>query len=447
MQLIEKINKFWNNQDLRTRKINRNVIYSFGVKGGGIIVSLMMVPVTLKYLSEYEYGIWLTIFSILNWINYFDMGLGNGLRNKLAESIANNDMRKGRIYVSSTFALLSIVAIILCVVALLSSHYIDWNRFLNVDKSVSNLREVINIVIICVCANFVLKTVGVIHLSFQNAWINNFLTFLGSLLAFIWVFILYKTSVPSLMKVAIAVSVSPLIVYILAYPLTFYKKYTDIAPCLSSVRIVEALSLGGLGIKFFLLQLSCLVIFSTSNIIISKVFSPADVTPYNIAYKYFNVVVMIFTIIINPLWTAITDAYARKDYMWIQKSINKMVKIWCLTIVVSVLLILSSKFVFKLWIGSEVNITYSLSIAVAIYMSVFMWTNLFSSYVNGVGHLNTALITMIAAAVVFIPIAIPMSKWIGIIGIPYSMAFVLLIPCAFLTLQYKKEILENVNKK
>lgn len=410
MNLLGKINNYWNNQDTLTRKVNRNIVFSFGVKGVGILLALLMVPITLDYLSKYEYGIWMTIFSILNWIYYFDLGLGNGLRNKLAEAIANEDMAKGRIYVSSTFAILTLLSFSLCVIALFVSNFIDWNKVLNVDNSVDNLEQIINYVLICVCINFVLKTIGVIYLSFQEAWINNFLTFLGSLVAFIWILILWKTTEPSLYKVAVAVSTSPLIVYLIAYPITFIKKYPEISPKFKSIEKAEALNLGNLGVKFFFLQVACLLIFSTSNIIISNLFSPSEVTPYNIAYKYFDVASMIFMIMINPFWSAITNAYTKNDYSWIKESINKILRLWLLTLIVLAIMVSMSQIIFKIWIGDEIEISYSLSLSIAIFVAIFLWTNIFSYYVNGVGHLNLALYTMIGAALLFIPCAIALGK-------------------------------------
>lgn len=72
-------------------------------KGGTILISLILVPMTLSYLNPYEYGIWLTLSSTLAWIYTFDIGLGNGLRNKLTEALALNDLKLARIYVSTSF--------------------------------------------------------------------------------------------------------------------------------------------------------------------------------------------------------------------------------------------------------------------------------------------------------------------------------------------------------
>jgi O-antigen/teichoic acid export membrane protein len=65
----------------RTHKALFNIASSFVIKGASILLSLLLVPLTLDYLNPYEYGIWLTLSSVLMWINYFDIGLGNGLRN------------------------------------------------------------------------------------------------------------------------------------------------------------------------------------------------------------------------------------------------------------------------------------------------------------------------------------------------------------------------------
>lgn len=54
-----------------------------------IIISLLLVPVTLNYLNSYEYGVWLTLSSILVWINYFDIGLGNGATQPFNRSFGN----------------------------------------------------------------------------------------------------------------------------------------------------------------------------------------------------------------------------------------------------------------------------------------------------------------------------------------------------------------------
>lgn len=438
--LLNRLKHYWRNPDERTRRINRNVVYSVLVKGAGILISLMLVPLTLDYLNAYEYGIWITLNSILTWINYFDFGLTNGMRNNLAQAIARNDFKLGQIYVSSTFFILTVISIILGAVALIANSFVDWNRLLNVTESVDNLEFIVALAIVCLSINFVLRTVGTIYVSFQQNWIESVLIFLGTAVSFVWILILKQTAPPSLLNVAVAFSASPVIVYAVAYPITFYKKYKFLKPRIKCIRREHFKMLGGLGLKFFLLQLECLVIFSTSNFIISHQFSPADVTSYNICYKYYNLVTMVFLIIIGPLWTAITDAYTKRDYQWIVLNMNKMMKVCGLLFVLIAFLTLISQPVFKLWVGDEVTIPYSICIATAIYTAVFMWTSLFCCYSNGTGNLKGQLWSMTIAAVSFIPVAVLLGNIIGVKGVIYAMTFVLIVPAVWLTLEYGQSV-------
>lgn len=431
---------FWNNPDERTRKMNRNSAYSIVIRFAGILISLLLIPYTLDYLNPYEYGIWITLNSILTWINYFDIGLGNGLRNKLGQAIASKNLKLGKIYVSTTFALLFFIVLILCCGIIIINNYIDWNDILNTETKIDGLNKLVNIVLICMCLSFILRTIGTIYLAYQRTWISSLLTFLGSLLSLFWIIYLKYNVEPSLMNVAIAYSFSPLIVYLLAYPITFYIQYKEIRPSLLHIRTQYIKELGGLGFKFFFLQIACLLIFATSNFLISNIFSPKEVTPYSIATRYFNVIAMVFMIIINPLWSAITDAYAKQDIKWINSNIMKMIRLWVLSSIFLLFMVIISPIVYKIWIGSSVIIPLSLSFSIAIYNIIYLWTNIFSAYCNGVGHLKGALWSMSVAAIAFIPLCYVLSDFVGIDGVAYSMAIVLLIPALVLFFNYRKDI-------
>ncbi|HOP12476.1 MAG TPA: LPS biosynthesis flippase, partial [Lentimicrobium sp.] len=98
--LLRYIERF-NSGHSRSVKARKNILASFFIKGVSIIVGFIFVPLLIGYLGEVEYGIWITMSSILAWVNYFDIGLGNGLRNRFAESLAKGEHQMARIYVST----------------------------------------------------------------------------------------------------------------------------------------------------------------------------------------------------------------------------------------------------------------------------------------------------------------------------------------------------------
>ena len=74
----------------RTQRAGKNVLVKFITTAITLLISFIIVPLVLGFIGEIEYGIWLTISSIVAWFNYFDVGLGNGLRNKLAVALARD---------------------------------------------------------------------------------------------------------------------------------------------------------------------------------------------------------------------------------------------------------------------------------------------------------------------------------------------------------------------
>ena len=53
------------NSELRTSRLKKNILFSFLIKGWAGIIQLLLVPITLFCLGNYENGIWMTISSIL----------------------------------------------------------------------------------------------------------------------------------------------------------------------------------------------------------------------------------------------------------------------------------------------------------------------------------------------------------------------------------------------
>ncbi len=100
---------FFNKGHQRSIEAKKNIAASFLIKGISILISPVLVPLTIDYINPTQYGIWLTLSSIVAWFSFFDMGFGNGMRNRFAEAKANGDMLKARAYVSTTYAVLGLI--------------------------------------------------------------------------------------------------------------------------------------------------------------------------------------------------------------------------------------------------------------------------------------------------------------------------------------------------
>lgn len=424
------------NANDRSAKVLTNIFGSIFIKGGSILASFVIVPLTLSYLTQYEYGVWLTLSSIVHWLDYFDVGLANGLRNKLAECIAKKDYLKGRKYVSTAYFLLIVISIVFSLFVVLINHYIDWNSLLNtVSNPINNLESIILFVSILTAFQFVMKTIGTIYAANQEPMFGGLFSLLGQILSIMIIFILTRTTDGSLFYVAITFSVSPILVYFISYPIAF-KRYAKIRPSLGLIDLKLSTDIIGLGLKFFFIQVCFLVLFQSSNFIISNLFSPNEVTPYNIAYKYMNILPMIFVIIVSPLWTAITDAYVQGDISWIKSSIRKMVYVWLVGVLLSVIFVAVSSLIIKVWIGPAVEIPKTYFFALCVFVIVDMWNKIFSSYSNGVGRLKPQMYATLIEAMLFIPLSFFLAKLLGVVGVAWALSIVSIIPAIFMTIDY-----------
>lgn len=391
----------------RTALVRKNILLSFLVKGWSALIVFLMVPLTLHCLGVYKNGIWLTISSLLIWIDNLDIGLGNGLRNSLATYVAKGNIRKAHEAVSSTFAMLIAIIVPVCLLLCLIVDNTDVYSFLNVDKSlVADLVDVVLVCLIFVCGTFVFKFVGNVYLGLQLPAVNNMLQSLGQTLALSLTCIVYLIGSQSLFLIGVANTVAPLLIYLLSYPYTFYVKYKEIRPSFRFVKKSMIKTLMSMGMVFFFIQISGALLFMSSNILISRLFSPECVTPYQIAYRYFYIPLLLFIIICTPYWSATTDAYARGDMPWIKQSGRKLNQTVAVIILCMIIMVIISKSFYSVWVGMDVYVPFSVTVMMAIYDAITIASLRYSYVLNGLGALRIQLVTTVAAALSFIPLAV-----------------------------------------
>lgn len=411
------IRKFFQG-DKRTIKAKKNIIASIVLKGIDSLVYLLLVPVTLGYLNSYEYGIWLTLNSILMWINSFDIGLGNGMRNRLAEAVAKNDLSLGRIYVSTTFFMLIFLMGGLIVIGTFAEPFVNWYDILSTTPGqVPHLKEIVYVSFLIFCLNFIFKFIGNVYLAMQLPAVNNAINVSGHVLSLLIIFILTRTTAGSLFWVAVTYSASPLMVYLVAYPVTFFKVFPAFRPSVRLFRREYLKDLLNIGVQFFLLQLSGILLFAFANLLISHMFGPENVTPYNIAYRYFSLVPMAMNIILAPMWSATTDAYTKGDMDWIKRTMRTIHKILMSAYLCLLLMVILSEPIYQLWIGDAVVIPYDITIGMAIYILVFISSLTYSYFLNGLGKLRIQTLNTISMAILFYPLCCFLGLEFGIIGV------------------------------
>lgn len=376
--------------DERSVQTKKNVFLLFAIKILSLPISFILVPLTIGYVNSESYGIWLTISSMVAWMSFFDIGINNGLRNKLAESIAKGDLKLSKQYISTTYAILSIISITVLITFFFANYFINWSVALNTASSLSiELSKVALTVVGYFCLRFTLSTINIILLANQLPARASFQAFVEQLVSLIIIFMLTKHTEGSLLKLAYGLCIAPVLVLIYYNAKLFTGKLEHIRPSFKDVHFSLTRDLMGIGLKFFIIQIAGIIQFQTANFIIIQYFGPHDVTVYNIVFKYFSVLTMIMAIFMTPFWSAVTDAYVRKDYNWIRNAEIKYRNIAIILTLVGVLMLLFSNYAYDVWLGNiQIDIPLKISIYMFLFTIISFFGGIYCTILNGISELN-----------------------------------------------------------
>lgn len=431
----------------RSKDAIKNIVISLIAKVASIISSLLILPLTIDYVNPTQYGIWLSISTIIGWVSFFDLGLGNGFRNKFAEAKANNNTELAIQYLSTTYFTITVIVIIIYSVVLVANAYIDWASILNVDQSYrEELHKIFAIVCGFVCLNMIANIFGTLLTADQKPGLSAAIQAVGQYISLIVIYILTKVSTGSLTNLAVYYSGVPcltmLVFSIVVFQFTSYKRYR---PSINKIHRELIKDIINIGFQFFVIYMCLILIFQVVNIVLSREVGPLGVTEYNIASRYFNILYMVINIIVTPFWSAFTDAYTKKDLTWMKSVIRKLEKMFGLAVVIGVVMLIVSPFFYKLWIGNSVSVSIVLSTSVLALTLFRTLGGIYMFLINGIGTIRIQLITYILFALLAWPALTLSCRLFGICGIVIVPTFVYLIQIIFGKIQIIKHVNGNAS--
>lgn len=423
-QIIDTIKGFVSGND-RSAKVRKNVVGSFIVRGISIAASFFLVPLTIGYISSELYGVWLTLSSIMMWLQFMDIGFSQGMKNKVTEAIAKNEWGDAQAFVSTTYFMMVLIFIPLCIILEIVTPYINWSSLLNVNQLYNaEIIKTVQVLVIFFCISMILNVFSSLVAAFQQVALSNAFNAVGQVLALVAIIFCVHFVKPSLVVLVFAISAMPVIVTFISSMILFNGRYKKVSPKITCIRISKVKELFSLGYKFFIINIQVVVLYQSTNFLISYLSSPLQVTAYNIAYKYLNLAMMISVMIFAPLWPAYTDAYTKGDYEWMSRIWNKMYKVYVVTVVASIIMVFISPLVYKLWIGHRADIPFTMTCLVGLYVAAYCWMNLNGTLIVGIGKIKLDTIVVCIGMCVHIPLSFFLGHFIGAYGVVCSMIII-----------------------
>ncbi len=375
------------------QKIQTDILWLFGAKGTLLLANFVVISITLDLLSTKIYGVWITLYTTISWLSFFDLGLGNGMRNLFAVNRAIGNQEKNKQLVSTSYIIVLGIALILLIVGLPFVYYADIARFFNIsDIAIPDLRCVLSLLVVVTSLQLITKLINSIFLADQKPALSSLIDCSGVVCSLLLLFILKDRLVGSLFNLALIITLPTFIISFIVTLFAFNKNYRKLKPSLKCFNLKISNKLINLGLRFFLIQLSALIILQGSNIIILKFIGAEEVSVFSLVYKYFNVIVTIFTLVLTPYWSFFTDSYAKNNYNQLKQGFKQLLISWLAISLVGVVMWIALPFSFKIWLNQELDIPAYLPVSLLLFSIFSNLGSVFIYFLNGTSsYLNFQL--------------------------------------------------------
>ncbi|MBQ8133028.1 MAG: MATE family efflux transporter [Clostridia bacterium] len=391
--------------DYSSKRIAKNSILSFIYKVISMALSFASAPLLLNCLGEEKYGVWATLGSMISWIYYSDLGIGSGLRNKLSISLGKKDVKSARGYISVAYIILTGISVLLFLVAFIVLQFLDVSALLKFQVLDENINFCLIVALFVSCLNFVLSLVNNLAYAEQRASLVSFFNLLGQAL-FVGTLCIYSMiGLHFILYVALGEGICQAIKNIIE---TVYvlKKYPELKSKLSDAEKKYSKGILSFGLLVFVSQISSLIHNTTDNLLISYIFGAADVTPYNFCFKYFNLINTVYMVLLTPLVSAYSVAYAKKDYKWLKNAMKKSTFLYVAFFAGTIV----AMFVFEpfasIWLAKSLNYENFLVLFCTVYFLMLMLSHNTTTLQTGLADLKMATVAVFIGSILNIPASI-----------------------------------------
>ena len=384
----------------RYRRAMLTSLTALASRGVGITAALVSVPLTVHYLGNERYGLWMTISSVIAMLAFADMGMGNGLLNAISKADGTDDHQAAARSISSAFYMLLAVATVILAVFAMVYKFLPWSRLFNVTSNIAvgEAGLAMAVFLIFSAINMPLGIVQRIYMGYQEGFVPNLWGIAGNLIGLVGLLLAihFKAALPWLV---FAISGGPLLATLLNGIVLFGWTRPWLRPRWSAFNWRQGRQLAGTGVVFLILQALAMIAFSSDNIVVAQILGASMVTGLAITQKMFSVAT-IFQYFLTPLWPAFGEAMARKDFAWARKTLNRaMFLSIALSFVVVLPLIVFGKPIIVWWVGPDMTPSFSLLAAFGALTILTAYVGTMSTFFNS-GPLVSKQIGFYAAAAI-----------------------------------------------
>lgn len=393
--------------------------------------SLIAVPLMLHYLGAERYGMWMTMSSLVTMLSFADFGIGSGILNAISVAHGNDADGAIREYVSSGFAVLTVIAVAVIAIFGVAYPFVPWYKIFNVISPAARTDAAPALaVLICSFALAIpFNVIQRVQLGLQRGFMASSWQCLGSILGLVGVVaaILFRAPLPVLIGAFVG---GPLIATGLNSLLFFRWLHPEFAPGVSTISRFAIRNISRTGFLFFVQQVIVSGTYYSDNLIIAQMMGATAVTVYAIPQRLFSLIGLAVGIGLIPLWPAYGEAIAKGDMAWVRRTLWRSILVSLgVAMLGSAILVASGNWLIFRWVGHANAASLTLLLALALVQIAQVGVGATSMYLNGANHMRFQVLIGAITAIAAVALKIVLVRHIGISGVAWGTV----IACAIFT--------------
>ena len=405
--------------DKRYRRILSAAVSALLGKGATLLVSVITVPLTVRYLGAESYGLWITISSTVIMFLVFDIGIANTLTNLISEAYAKNDREQAATSFATAFWLVLGISACLGFVGWLIWPQIHWTSLFHVRTAALGtetshaMAAAFIVFLVALPTSLAVKVLA----GYQELHAANLFSTCGSVLSLLVVLaVVYLHGSLTMLVAGFAGSTVAANAACLLWICLFHKPWMMPWPQLIRPSLIGKIFHSGT--QFFAIQLAGMVVFSSDNLIISHYLSPAEVTPYAVTWRLVNYITAVQALILPALWPAYSEAFARGHIAWIRSTYSRIRRITIAILVIGCgVMLMAGRDIIRLWAGPEAVPGSLLIPLMCVWIVILAFTMNQSCLMGATYRVGKQALFSSLAAVANLALSILWIKVLGVAGV------------------------------
>lgn len=389
---------------------NNHLLMSGLYKGVSGISLFVSIPILIYYLGDTDYGLWVLVFALFQWVLLMDFGLASVLKTKVPVLIHENRYDLLKSYLKSTYKITAYIALFLFLCFLVLIYVIDLKQILKIPTHSTEFIKILFVInMFFFCLNFLFNVHKSLFVAFLKGKYAEQSIAVNQIIFLVSLIILTKVApdVNNQNKLLLITFLNGLTCFLVNFAYTllfFYKEKLNLKTTVKTpTEFLKEIIV--LGTKYMIIQIGLLFVFSSDNYILSNVFGPKDIVPYEVVNKYFQFPIMILFATLSPLWSMFAKNYIQNKKDVLLNSFRKFNLLFIAMFLFIAFISLACPFVISIWIKDVITLPDRLILFSAIATILRVFVTFYTFFLNGIGELNKYIVLLLLSVVLKIPLS------------------------------------------